>query len=327
MPTSIIPGQTRWSLKVDNEGYRTYSISFKVRGAKTDGPFNVLQTPGLPVVGSAWAFDGDYDPDVWCRSETTVDPFLEGEPNTQWKVTCTFSNKPVPQNQQRCNDTPTGDPLLEPQKISGQSVRYTEEATTDRFGNPIVTSALEPIRGAQVEFDRNRAQVTVEQNVADLQLALCTAMVDRLNAYPLWGLTTRRIKLSEFHWERKFYGTCYVYYTRRFTFDVRFDGFDPVLLDEGTMVLRGRWDKDPASLTFGTYVLAPGVSPSAIFQGDLIRYKDWNGENATVILDGQGRPYDATGSSTGTGDDNPGQILVEKYDEADFLLLGIPIVF
>ena len=119
-----------------------------------------------------------------------------------------------------------------------------------------------------------------------------------------------------------------MYYTRRFKFDTNVDTFDRYVLDEGTMVKRGKWDKDPNSLTYKNYVLAPGLGESgATFQGDYIRYKDWNGENANVILDGHGRPWDPDFSTTGTGDDTPGQIFVSKYDQSNFLLLGIPITF
>jgi len=324
-------GHTKLELTLDESGFRTYKATYRVRSDYNDGPGVVSQTPGLPVPGSVWSFGTDYDPYVWCRFNTSITPVIEGEKNRDWICVFTFSNKiggASDAGNRRCNDTPTGDPLFEPQKVSGSFVKYTEEATFDMYGQPIQTSAYEPIRGPQVEFDKNRPQITIEQNVLDLQLALCASMVDTVNDSPLWGLDSRCIKLSEFSWDRKFQGSCYVYYTRKFAFDVRYETFDRYVLDEGNMVKRGRWDKDPASLTYKNYVLAPGLGSSgAIFQGDIIRYKDWNGENASVILDGHGRPWDPDNSTTGTGDDTPGQIFIQKYSATNFLLLGIPLVF
>jgi hypothetical protein len=320
-----ITGQTDWSMSRDEQGYRTYKAKFLVRSNYIDGPATISQTPGLPIPGSAWSFGTDYDLYVWCRFDATFTPKVASEKNRDWICEFTFSNKP---GGKRCNDTPTGDPIFEPQIVNGTFVKYTEEATFDLNGNPLRTSAYEPLKGPSVEFDKNRPQVEISQNVLDLQLGLCASMVDTVNDSPLWGLNTRCIKLSDFSWERKYQGLCYPYYTRKFKFDIRYESFDRYVLDEGTMVKRGKWDKDPKSLTYKNYVLAPGLGESgAIFQGDIIRYKDWNGENANVILGGYGRPWDPDNSTTGTGDDVPGQIFVQKYAATNFLLLNIPIVF
>lgn len=325
---AYVTGPAEWSMTRDENGFRTYKAKYLVRSNYSDGPAIVSQTPGLPIPGSAWSIGSDFDPYVWCRFDASYSPLVKNEKGRDWLCEFTFSNKPYGKGVQRCNDTPTSDPIFEPQKVSGSFVKYTEEATFDVNGNPLQTSAYEPLRGPQVEFDKNRPQVTIEQNVLDLQLALCASMVDTVNDASLWGFPTRCIKLSEFSWDRHFQGSCYVYYTRKFTFDIRYETFDRYVLDEGTMVKRGKWDKDPKSLTYKNYVLAPGLGESgAIFQGDIIRYKDWNGENASVILDGHGRPWDPDNSTTGTGDDSPGQIFVQKYTATNFLLLGIPISF
>lgn len=323
MATFIVGGQTKWSMTRDESGYRTYKITFRVRGTSRDGPLNVLTTPGLPLVGAPWGFGLDADYYVWCRFDAEVNPVVTEEPNKDWLVTHTFSNKPAGW---RCNDTPTADPIFEPQKVSGSFVKYTEEATYDRFGAAILTSAGEPIRGPQVEFDKNRPCVEIEQNVLDLQLGTVAAMVDTVNDSPLWGLPARCIKLSDFSWDRKYQGSCYAYYTRKFKFDVRYETFDRTVLDEGTMVLRGTWDKDPKSTTFRSYRISSFVLATPHIQSDYVRYKDWNEENATVILDGHGRPWDANHYSTGTGDDTAGQVSIQKYSESNFLLLGIPLI-
>lgn len=326
---ATLVGETKWSRKTDAEGYRTYTlVNMVVCDDTDDGPQVAGECPGLPLPGAAWVYGNDFDLDVWCRPDQIVDPVVTEEPNYHFIVTNTFSNKPLPQNQQRCNENPTGNPILEPQKVSGSFVKYTEEATVDRFGNPIETSAHEPLRGPEVEFDKNRPTISIEQNVLFLELATVTAMIDTLNDAALWGLPARCVKLSNFSWERKYYGTCYVYYTRKFEFDINFETFDRITLDRGNLVKRGKWDKAPGSLTYKQYVVDPAVgSTGATFPSDYVQFKDWNDENAVCVLDGNGRPWDRDASTTGTGDDTVGTITIQKYDESNFLLLGIPTDF
>ena len=74
------------------------------------------------------------------------------------------------------------------------------------------------------------------------------------------------------------------------------------------------------------------------------RYKDRNGENARVLLNGYGLPAETavltgtgtgtvvgTGSGTGTGTGKfsreAAEVLLDYYEEANFLLLGIPTSF
>lgn len=342
MATQLFNGARKWSMTRDDAGYRTYKISLRVEGAVTDGPANVLRTPGLPLPGTPWIVDDDFDPWSWCRPDATVTPEKSDEPNRFWTVEHTFSNKPPAQDKQRCHDQQIEDPLLEPQKISGTFAKYQEEAAFARTikyysgtalirtesSARILTSSHEQVRGAQVEFDKNRPQVKIEQNVATLGLATFAAMIDTVNAAPLWGLPARCIKLTNASWERKFHGLCYLYYTRVFEFDINYNTFDRDLVDEGTKVLNGHW---AGSDTPGTaddsagWILdkIDGLPPDPSNPAHFIRAKDRNGENMRVILNGEGIPM---GGITGTADD-AGKIHVEKYEESDFLTLNIPTTF
>ena len=116
----------------------------------------------------------------------------------------------------RCNTTSIENPLAEPQKVSGTFIKYTRELVWDKDGDLLIYSSHEPIKGGDVEFDRNRPSVRVEQNVSGLGLATFAAMVDTLNDATLWGLVARCIKLDNVSWERKLYGVCTYYYTRIF---------------------------------------------------------------------------------------------------------------
>lgn len=331
MAAEIIPGQRAWELDRDDEGHRTYKIVHQVRALIADGPQIVMNTPGLPVIGSIWDFDNDLDSWAFCWPNMKVTPRLRKEPNTIWDVEQLFTTKPL----KRCQDTNIEDPLLEPDRVSGSFIKFMEEAVQDKDGNFIMSSSNEQLRGPGVEFDANRPTVRVEQNVATLGLDVFSEMVDTLNDALLWGLTSRKIKLSNVSWERVLFGVCDFYYIRLLEFDVNFNTFDRNLLDDGTKVLQGKWDND------GNWKLeeADGAEPDPTNPSHYTRYKDRHGEILRIVYGGPG-----TGTGTGGGGGLPANtkvinaldtgfittggpttVFVQKYTESDFLILGLPI--
>lgn len=284
----------------DEESHRSYKITIRVEGntgaGVADGPANALQCPGLPQYGDQWLIDADVDLWAFCRYPVTIRPVLEGEPNKFWDLEFTFTTKP---DKAFCLENQIEDPLLKPPKLSGQSVKYTEEAVQDRFGNLLVTSSWEQLRGPQVEFDRNRHRVHIEMPVPALNLSFVTQFIDRVNAFPLWGMNPRCIKLSDFKWDRNFYGVCFPYYTWMFDFDINALTFDRDILDEGTKVLSGHWDTPT-----GHWVLdnIGGAAPDPTNPQHFNRFYDRLGNVARVILDGRGLP---AGVLVGTGTAQP----------------------
>lgn len=297
MATKLVGGPLGWRLTRDEAGHRDYELALLVKAGVTDGPANVLQTPGLPVPGSLWQVDNDIDVWAFCKWNAKVTPKASTverpEPTEWWIVEIPFSTKTA--DVKSCREFQFDDPLLEPPKISFQSNNYQEEAVYDRFGLPILTSSHELIRGPQNEWDAGRVRVRIEQNVATIVQAfqLPVSMFHTLNDAPLWGVGRRKVKLSDYSAEKKYYGSCYSYYTRVLEFDVRYDGFDRDLLDEGTKALHGHWDEDT-----GAWVLDPvddaGTMPDPFNPAHFDRYKDRKDENARVILDGSGKPIGST---------------------------------
>lgn len=308
MVATLIPGQRRWGASRDDEGHREYRIVHRVRAATTDGPQVVLLTPGLPLVGSPWAFDNDFDPWATCFPFMRIETEVRDEPNTIWRVEQKFSTKPL----FRCQDVPIEDPLLEPPDIRGGFVKYTKEVNEDKDGNKIKSSSHEMVRGPQVEFDFNRSTVTISQNVAVLGLDVFSPMIDTVNDDTLWGLAARKVKLSNVSWERKILGACGFYYTRNLEFDIDFTTFDRTYVDEGTKVLNGGWDAN------GVWALRDrdGGPPDKTNPAHFNRYEDINEENTRVMLDGNGEPL--------TDGANPVELPLNYYAESNFLTLGIP---
>lgn len=319
MAAVLVPGQRTWSLERDDEGHRTYKVVHLVRADVEDGPATVMETPGLPLPGAVWAFDNDVDAWAICWPTMSVTPLVEHEPNRHWHVEQIFSTKSPGGGDGRCQDMTVQDPLMEPAQISGSFVRYTKEAAFDRHGNLIKSSSHEQFRGPQVEFDANRPTVQISHNVAALGLDVFSQMVDTVNDAPMWGLPPRCIKLSNVSWERKIFGACGYYFTRRYEFDVDFKTFDREILDEGTKAI-GYWNPQ------GQWV-GPPLAGDPGNPGDFSRYQDKNGNIARVILNGGGLPANAPVPAGGLGAPTtgpPGKIKVEYYPESNFALLGIP---
>lgn len=331
-----IIGRRSWGGSRDSEGYRTYNLKTLITADPLDGPATILNTPGLPLPGSIWAYGNDLDPYVWCRPDATVaiHQEREGDPNRWWTIDQVFSNKPL--DLKRCYDQANDNPLLEPPKLSGSFVKYVEEATHDRFGKLICTSSFEQVRGQQVEFDRNRPSVVWEFNVPIFDLPLFASMVDTVNDAPLWGLLPRMIKLSSLTWSRLYYGQCYIYYTLRLEFDVNYNTFDRFIVDEGNKVLEGRWNR-----ANNHYILDEKHTagfPDPLNPSHFVVYKDPRGENTRVMLNGRGLPGGTTVDYLRFGQplDSPSliseetdiaSIYVQKYEESNFLLTGVPPLF
>jgi hypothetical protein len=313
MTAELYLGHRTWSLQRDEEGHRTYTVVHQVRASTSDGPGTVMVTPGLPLVGSFWNFFNDFDPWAFCYPTMTVTPRISnGEANTHWDVKQIFSTKPL----FRCQDQSIEDPLLEPDKVSGSFVNYLKEANQDKDGNLFMSSSHEPIIGPQAEFDDHRATVTIEQNRSVLGLSTFTNLINKVNDASLWGLAARKIKLSNVSWSRKLFGLCDFYYTRNLQFDIQFDTFDRVVLDEGTMVLSRDWN---AATGVWDDLDVAGVAPVVTNLTHFIKAKDPGGEPVNVVLDGAGRAA-LTEAAAGQG-------TLDYYPEGDFLTLGIPTSF
>ena len=286
-------GQLDWTAQRDKEGQRSYTVKWLVKSTSVyDGPAHAMTASGLPAIGSYWNPGNDYDTWAFCTPQVTVQPLYKRERSYYWTVQNHFSTKP----RERCQDGTVENPLDEPMGISGTFANFTREVTKDKDDNDILTSSHEIIRGPAVEFDDNRAAVSISKNVLTLPLTTYTEMINTVNDSTLWGLSARKIKLSNVSWERVLYGTCSFYYTINYDFDIDFEGFDRTIIDEGTKVLKVGGNKN---------------NPN-----DFEVYKDVNGENTRVFLDGNG-------SALGEGLD-PVEIEIKYYKESNFLTLGIP---
>lgn len=240
MAMSVVGGPKEMRGSRNSKGHREWKVRWRLQSnTLLDGPAVAMQVMDLLYpLGAFWDVLADVDIWAWRRPDTEVDPVLTEEPNKFWDVTLHFSTEPI----QKCQDlAPVTDPLLIPPEISGAFNKYTEEAVYDRFGNLICNSSWEQLRGPQVEFDHNRMSLRIKANYPFIDLGLLSSAVDSVNAFPIWGMPPRTVKLSSAPWQMKFYGLCEMYFEVTYEFDFKFDTWDKDLLDQGTRCLRGRW--------------------------------------------------------------------------------------
>lgn len=287
-------GRIAWNSERDQDGHRDYDISWLMQtGHVLDGPAIVMSSPNLPAIGSIWNFDNDIDVYAYCWPNWKVQQVYDRERSDLWIVSQRFSTRPF----RRCQDTSIENPLAEPATISGSFVTYTQEVTKNREGKILKTSSHEPLRGKVVEFDSSKPNVSIGFNLPLLPLDTFASMMHHVNDSPLWGLDKRMIKLSNVTWQRQVYGQCFFYYTVHYEFEIDYKTFDRKAPDKGRKVLMPGGDKN---------------NPK-----HFIVYKDDNGENTDVFLDGNGEAIDNA--------DDVVDIEIEYYEEANLLELGIPI--
>ncbi len=354
MPATV-KGSYNPKLKRDKEGHREYEVTYLVRVSVVgEGPATVLTCPDLPQVGEFYTSLSDFDIYAWCHPDVEIEPVseVEKEPCEWFLAKYKFSTKPI----KKCKETQWEDPLLEPPVITVSSIQDKEEVTKDRFGDPIVNSAHELLKGAVIEFDKARTKIRIEQNYAQLDLNLFDRFVNCLNDAEMWGLPARCIRFCNYSATQKWHGQCYSYWTISMEFEtyVRVErqefvgdliqnfgevtvemtltsGWDRRIADEGSKVLNGKYDTD------GTYIVVNinGDAPDPENPHHFIRHLDRNGNPCRVMLNGAGLPantsirsrYDdeaGTGSLTEEPED-PGFITIEYYEDADLFLLDIPV--
>lgn len=299
-----IRGVHSWSGgRAEQPPHRTYSLTWLIESGTDDGPANVMQTPLLPLPGSTWNFGSDVDDWAYCTPYMKAKSVQEGdgERATLWHLEQQFTTKPM----LRCNDISIENPLDEPPAVRGSFIPYSEEAITDRFGNYLLMSSLERIRGEQVMVEKGRPCIHITINEGTLPLAMFSEFRGAVNDSTLWGLPPRTIRLADISWERNVFGVCGFYYRITYSFEIKFETWNRFIIDEGTRVKMLK--TFPIS---DTNPLIPYVDP-------------YTQKPARAYLDGSANAIDVY-----YGD--PGDIFVHEKEiepQYNFLLLNIPTSF
>lgn len=309
-------GRIAWSLNVDDEGYREYTLRTLVEtSTPEDGPYVAMRASGLPARGSYWNFGNDIDFQATYRPTITAKPVYDVERCVYWIVENKFSTKPTSKNSDGGSGGGGGGGAST-MKISGSFTRYQKKVKKDRHGNLIKSSSHELIDGIEKELDR--PTVSIEQTsiaIGPNSFQDMVSMVTCVNDAPLWGLLARQIMLTNVEWTNNFSGDPIYRYSRTLHFEARWlandDGFDlEDILDTGWKVLRGKWVGD---------VWTPDGDVDPTNPNDFIVFKDkFQTPFPIRTALNAGNPL--------TDMTDPKFIpKVELANEANFFLLGIPM--
>lgn len=222
------------SLATDDEGHRTYDVTYHVYTDDVDDNAQVVYSAMLAAVPpyTSYAIGNDVDAFAYSRRPKSVKRTSWKETRKKWTVVVPFSTKPT----KECQDDDFEDPLDQPPKVSGSFVRQTVIADKDRNGAPLANSSDEP---EFTETDDSRDTVIIEFNTDQLYLSLRAQLRDTCNAATIWGLAARRVKLGQWKWSVEYYGTCSAYIKNVLEFEVNINGWNFTRVDQGYRVKNG----------------------------------------------------------------------------------------
>ncbi len=286
----------------DAEGQRTYTVTFLLTTLtpEFDGPQQAMICPDLPVIGSTYAYGNEIDIWAWRQPGVSIKApgeYRQGNLRGVLHATVNYTTRPRTFAQDRPNasggapsDT-IENPLSEPARISIGFNKFTEEATKDRFGRDVTNSAFESLHGATNEWDSGRPTVSIEQNIANINLPQLAGMLDTVNSTRMWGHIERAVKLSSISAQKKFGKNNSYYWTRTLNFEINLI-LDTItrtvdattLIGSPTITLTsGR----PHSGDVGRKISGPGIAPgSFILSVDISARTITLDNNATMTIFG-----------------------------------------
>ena len=226
----------------NSKGARTYTRKFRVTSNdKTDGPFEVGSTSGLPLIGSAHPEDAN----AFC-----VELMVENtDPFAGWTVTANYSDERV------IDDNPTDDAA----EINWGSEQFQKVAVVDRDGNLIVNSAGD-LFDPPAMIDDSRRVVTVSKNLAAVPSWILDYQ-DAINSdtFTIDGISigVGKAKMQAVTVGPKQRRNATVFRTVTFTIHLQRDGWALDILDAGFNRL------DPLAPSGRAAITINGLAPSA----------------------------------------------------------------
>lgn len=147
-------------------------------------------------------------------------------------VTVLFSSRSMRRHQEDQDDPVDQDPI-----ISGGGTDFRRVPTKDKDGNPIITSAGEPITDLQV--DDSRATLFIQKNFNTIDPDQYAEFTNAVNTQTFFNRSARKWKLRKPRWQQRFRGDDTPFYTVTFEFDAapthgNNKTWDLDILDRGT---------------------------------------------------------------------------------------------
>lgn len=255
----------------------------------------IIEAAGIPLLGELHPID----PFATCKS---VDAELEDDSSDmRWIVTADYDRTGESTDSEEEDDT--GNPLDRRWHLSGSSLDRDIAIEKDVNGDPILTSAGEPIRGITAPYCDYA--FTLTGNVGSIDLAQIASFRNKVNDAVLFTAEENTARLSRFAFETKRHSQVGLYFSVTYEFAFRDGGWDEEVLDQGFYELDST----------GNRVLI------------VIEAKDADGNVVDQYTTPEPYPLDGTGQRDDSDPPLGETIDVQKFLPADFSELGIPTTF
>lgn len=210
--------------KIDESFNRTYTKTLQVMTKRDRPPIfgfgGSAGLEGLDDFGSPytwytftdpWAFSNNYQ--IKRKAEIT-DP-SNGTIRTLWTIVITYDSKPTQNEKQREN------PLDDNPVVKGGFQLYKRGVWRDRFDDPVVNAFGDPY-DPPAEIDGAFDTVSISYNTGSIDLAQRAEAIGKVNENKMWGLKKRRVKLTQWNWQKLHAGKDFPYIKHNFEFEVSF---------------------------------------------------------------------------------------------------------
>lgn len=198
-----------------------------------DGPEIILNTPGMPQLGSSYALGNDFDTIAVC-----VDLQCEPDPNSPyvWKVSALYDSS-------RTVDLGLSNPLNLPAEITWTFAKYEYPLQRDANGVPMANSSGERF-DPPLTVEVSRPILTVSRNEASYNEEIAIAYQDAVNSDTFGPAEPLQAKISMITGQRMVdIGIQYWKVTYEIEFQVR--TFCLFVIDQGFRNIAGYLFRDP----------------------------------------------------------------------------------
>ena len=186
-----------------------------------------------------WAFSNNYQ--IKRKAEIT-DP-SSGDIKTLWTITVTYDSKPT-QNQKK--QSKRENPIDEEAVVKGGFSLYKRGVWRDKDDNPIVNAFGDPY-DPPAEIDGAFDTVSLSFNTKSIDLKQRADAIGKVNRNRMWGLEKRRVKMTQWNWQKLWAGKDFAYIKNDIEFEVSFVEHPKEYVAKGPKKVRGYYTTLPNS--------------------------------------------------------------------------------
>ena len=186
-----------------------------------------------------WAFSNNYQ--ITRHSEIT-DP-SNGAIRTLWTIRITFDSKPTNNQKQQSERK---NPVDEEPTVRGGFSLFKRGVWRDKDDKPIVNAFGDPY-DPPAEIDGAFDTVSISFNTKSIHLLQRADAIGKVNKNIMWGLEKRRVKMTQWNWQKLWAGKDYAYIKNDIEFEISFVEHPKQYVAKGPKKVRGYYTTLPNS--------------------------------------------------------------------------------